>query len=94
LQGLRLAGKLFFRINMAQEKIYGWQYTPLSLARFYGGCKFNGHEYWSDYFAAKAMQGMLSMETQPVRSRINTEPYIALAEEAYRMADAMMETRK
>jgi hypothetical protein len=33
---------------MAQEKIYGWQYTPLSLARFYGGCKFNGHEYWID----------------------------------------------
>jgi hypothetical protein len=47
-----------------------------------------------DYFAAKAMQGMLAMETHPVKFGISSAPYFALAESAYRMADAMMEARK
>ena len=33
----------------APEKIYGWLNGQLSLARHYGGCKFNGHEYQIDY---------------------------------------------
>lgn len=31
------------------EKIYGWLDTQLSIARFYGGCTFNGHNYKIDY---------------------------------------------
>jgi hypothetical protein len=29
----------------APERIYGWLNTQLSLARHYGGCKYNGHSY-------------------------------------------------
>lgn len=31
--------------QMPPEKIFGWLNGPLSIARHYGGCKFNGHEY-------------------------------------------------
>ena len=31
------------------EKIYGWMDTQLSIARFYGGCKFQGASYLIDY---------------------------------------------
>lgn len=33
----------------APEKIYGWINGQLSIARHYGGCTFNGHEYQIDY---------------------------------------------
>lgn len=29
----------------APERIYGWLNTQLSIARHYGGCKYNGHDY-------------------------------------------------
>lgn len=32
----------------APEKIYGWRDTQLSIARHYGGCKFNGASYTID----------------------------------------------
>ena len=41
-----------------------------------------------DYFAAKAMQGMYASHDFPTGSIIDT------AEEAYEMADAMLEARK
>lgn len=31
-----------------REKIYGWQHTQLSIARFYGGIKISGHQYVID----------------------------------------------
>lgn len=30
---------------VAPERIYGWRYTQLSIARFYGGLTFNGKFY-------------------------------------------------
>lgn len=30
------------------EKIYGWINTQLSIARYYGGCTYNGHSYLID----------------------------------------------
>ena len=27
------------------DRIHGWQNSQLSIARFYGGCRFNGAEY-------------------------------------------------
>jgi len=33
----------------APEKIYGWLNSQLSIARHYGGCKFNGADYKIDY---------------------------------------------
>jgi hypothetical protein len=41
-----------------------------------------------DYFAAKAMQGLL------VQEYFQNEAFKVVAEEAYRFADAMMEARK
>lgn len=32
----------------APEKIYDWRDTQLSIARHYGGCKFNGASYTID----------------------------------------------
>jgi hypothetical protein len=32
----------------APEKIYGWMDSQLSIARFYGGIKFQGHYYAID----------------------------------------------
>lgn len=32
----------------APEEIRGWRQTQLSIARFYGGCAFNGHLYEID----------------------------------------------
>jgi hypothetical protein len=32
----------------APEKIYGWINTQLSVARYYGGCSYNGHSYLID----------------------------------------------
>lgn len=32
----------------APEKIYNWIETQLSIARFYGGCKYGGHTYTID----------------------------------------------
>ena len=32
----------------APEKIYGWLNTQLSIARYYGGCNYNGHSYLID----------------------------------------------
>lgn len=32
----------------APEKIYGWRDTQLSIARHYGGCKYNGASYTID----------------------------------------------
>ena len=32
----------------APEKIYGWRNTQLSIARHYGGCKYNGASYTID----------------------------------------------
>lgn len=29
----------------APERIYGWRDTQLSIARFYGGLRYNGHSY-------------------------------------------------
>ena len=29
----------------APERIYGWEGSQLSIARHYGGCTFNGHDY-------------------------------------------------
>lgn len=31
------------------ERIYDWLDTQLSIARFYGECKINGHRYVIDY---------------------------------------------
>lgn len=31
------------------EKIYGWRETQLSVARYYGGCKFRGESYTIDF---------------------------------------------
>lgn len=33
----------------APERIYNWTQTQLSIAKHYGGCKFNGAEYVIDY---------------------------------------------
>lgn len=33
----------------APERIYGWLDSQLSLARFSGGCTFNGHAYTIAY---------------------------------------------
>jgi len=30
------------------EKIYGWLDTQLSIARYYGGCTYDGHPYRID----------------------------------------------
>lgn len=32
----------------APERIYGWMNTQLSIARYYGGCTYNGHSYRID----------------------------------------------
>jgi hypothetical protein len=32
----------------APEKIFHWRNSQLSIARFYGGVKFNGHQYTID----------------------------------------------
>lgn len=29
----------------APERLYHWQNTQLSIARYYGGCTYNGHRY-------------------------------------------------
>jgi hypothetical protein len=34
--------------NPPPERIYGWMQSHLSIARFYGGCKFQGHTYSID----------------------------------------------
>ena len=34
-----------------QERIYGWQNSQLSIARFAGGCRLNGVDYMIDYGA-------------------------------------------
>lgn len=31
------------------ERIYGWRDSQLSVARHYGGCKFNGADYVISY---------------------------------------------
>lgn len=31
--------------NETPERIYHWQSSQLSIARHYGGCKFNGADY-------------------------------------------------
>ena len=36
-------------MSNAPEKIYGWLNSQLSIARHYGGCKFNGADYVIDY---------------------------------------------
>lgn len=33
------------------ERIYGWMNSQLSLARFYGGCTYQGARYMIDYQA-------------------------------------------
>ena len=33
----------------APERLYHWQNTHLSIARFYGGCNFNGKSYLIAY---------------------------------------------
>lgn len=33
----------------APEKIYGWLDSQLSIARYYGGCTFNGRSYVIDH---------------------------------------------
>jgi hypothetical protein len=33
------------------ERIYGWLDTQLSLARHYGGLKYQGHDYQIDYMS-------------------------------------------
>lgn len=35
--------------NDPPERIYGWLDTQLSLARHYGGMKYQGHDYLIDY---------------------------------------------
>lgn len=35
-------------MTKAPEKIYGWMDSQLSVARHYGGCKFQGHSYVID----------------------------------------------
>lgn len=32
-------------MSKTPERIHGWQHTRLSIARFYGGCSYNGHNY-------------------------------------------------
>lgn len=34
--------------NPPPERIYGWLDTQLSIARFYGGCTYQGHSYSID----------------------------------------------
>jgi len=34
--------------NPPPERIYGWLDTQLSIARFYGGCTWQGHSYSID----------------------------------------------
>lgn len=31
--------------QVAPERIYNWLHTQLSIARFYGGCNYNGASY-------------------------------------------------
>lgn len=33
------------------ERIYGWQDSQLSIARHYGGMKYQGHDYQIDYLS-------------------------------------------
>lgn len=33
----------------APERIHGWLNTQLSIARFYGGCNYNGKSYFIAY---------------------------------------------
>jgi hypothetical protein len=37
--------------NQPPERIYGWLDSQLSLARHYGGLKYQGHDYQIDYAA-------------------------------------------
>lgn len=32
-------------MSEAPERLYHWQNTQLSIARYYGGCTYNGHRY-------------------------------------------------
>lgn len=34
---------------MTPERIYGWQHGQLSIAKYYGGCTYNGAGYTVDY---------------------------------------------
>lgn len=36
---------------MPPERIYGWQHSQLSIARYYGGCTYQGARYVIDYGA-------------------------------------------
>ena len=38
----------------APPRIYNWPNSQLSLARYYGGCTFNGHSYVIDTVSAGA----------------------------------------
>lgn len=33
------------------ERIYGWQNSQLSIAKYYGGLKYQGHAYQIDYLS-------------------------------------------
>ena len=55
-------------------------------------CRVSHHSYQSgmslrDYFAAKAMQGILASPTDGMT-------YVEIAENSYRMADAMLKERE
>jgi hypothetical protein len=38
-------------MSAAPEKIHGWMDTQLSIARFYGGLRYMGYQYWVDFAA-------------------------------------------
>ncbi len=53
------------QVEKPQERIFNWQNSQLSIARHYGGCKYNGAEYVIAY----------SEEGQPlVRSDLIKKP--------------------
>jgi hypothetical protein len=64
---------------------------PVTIENYHEGDETAGMDL-RDYFAAKAMQGMLS--NQPTYSREITIDGDTLAQSAYQIADAMMKARE
>ncbi len=74
----------------------GWPAFPVPMVPFEGGfvsVEFTGISL-RDYFAAKALQGMLASPYWSDNADGNEHNEMAAAGQAYRMADAMLKARE
>ena len=74
----------------APEKIYGWLNTQLSIARYYGGCTYQGHSYLIDMQDPErplVRQDILSAEKKAKKKAANA----AKAAKAVKAQDATQE---